>query len=120
VFAGSGVLLRPYYWATVTGSSNKYKEFLGGVGWYVNGSVIKLPIYLHVWPYRVSVVSVRASRHEGYIHYGDIHENQPSSLSNNYLQHFLTTRSGAGRSRLSYPYIDSEQTGCGRRGAGTH
>ena len=26
-----------------TGSSNEYKEFLGGIGWYVNGSVINLP-----------------------------------------------------------------------------
>jgi hypothetical protein len=49
VFTGSGVLLRPYYWATVTGSSNKYKEFLGGVGWYVNGSVIKLPKIIYMY-----------------------------------------------------------------------
>ncbi len=48
MFTGSGVLLRPYYWATVTGSSN-IKEFLGGVGWYVNGSVIKLPKIIYTY-----------------------------------------------------------------------
>jgi hypothetical protein len=38
----------PYYWAMATGSSNEYKEFLGGIGWYVNGSVIKLPKIIYV------------------------------------------------------------------------
>jgi hypothetical protein len=50
VFTGSGEppYYGSYYWAMATGSSNEYKEFLGGIGWYVNGSVIKLPKIIYV------------------------------------------------------------------------
>jgi len=66
---------------------------------------------LTIYPHRVK------SCHDGYIHYGNVHENKPSSPSNDYLQRFLTTHSGASRSHLGYPYMDSERARSGRRGA---
>ena len=50
MFTGSGEppYYGSYYWATATRSSNEYKEFLGGIGRYVNESVIKLHKIIYV------------------------------------------------------------------------
>jgi len=41
-------------------------------------------------PYSVGAANVRAGHHDGYVHCGNVHENQPSSPSDGYFRRLLT------------------------------
>jgi len=68
----------------------------------------------------IGAADVCAGHCDGYIHYGNVHENQPSSYSDDYLRRLLTTHSGAGRSHLGCPYMASERARSGRHGTEKH
>jgi hypothetical protein len=57
------------------------------------------------------------SCHDGYVHYGNVHENKPSSPLDGHFKRFLTAHGGAGRSHLNCPCTAGERARRGRRGA---